>query len=112
MDKLKNVIEAVLDKDKASDISTIDLAGKSSLADYMIIATGLSQKHITALAEHIVDKLATLGYRNIPVEGKAVSDWVVLDVGNIIVHLFRRETRSLYNLEKMWAMPEMAEAVM
>ena len=110
VNKLKNVIEELLDSEKASDIAAIDLANKSSLADYMIVATGLSQKHIAALAEHIIEKLETLGFSNVPVEGKNASDWIVVDAGNIIVHLFRQEARNMYNLEKMWAMPSMAEA--
>lgn len=112
MNKLKKIIEASLDSEKASDISVIDLAGKSSLADYMIVATGLSQKHLSALADRIVEKLEALGIKRVPVEGKAPTDWIVVDAGNIIVHLFRQETRNLYNLEKMWAMPAIAEAVM
>lgn len=110
MNKLKNVIEELLDSEKASDIAAIDLANKSSLADYMIVATGLSQKHISALAERIIDKLEALGFKNVPVEGKDASDWIVVDAGNIIVHLFRQEARNMYNLEKMWSMPSMAEA--
>lgn len=111
VNKLKKIIETTLDTDKASDIAIIDMAQKSSLADYMIIATGLSQKHITALAERLVEKLDALGIEGAPVEGRS-TDWIVVDAGNIIIHLFRAETRSLYNLEKMWAMPAMAEAVM
>lgn len=110
VNKLKHVIEELLDSEKASDIASIDLANKSSLADYMIVATGLSQKHISALAERIKDKLETMGFRNVPVEGKDASDWIVVDAGNIIVHLFRQEARNMYNLEKMWSMPSMAEA--
>lgn len=109
MHKLKKVIETSLNADKASDISVIDLKEKSSLADYMLVATGLSQKHIAAIAERLVEKLQTMGFGKIPVEGKP-GDWVVIDAGNIIIHLFREEKRKLYNLEKMWAMPMMAEA--
>lgn len=105
MHKLKRLIEASLDDDKAQDIVAIDLAGKSSLADYMIVASGLSQRHINTLADHIADKLRAKGYGAPPAEGKESSDWVVLDAGNIIVHLFRPEARRHYNLEKMWAMP-------
>ncbi len=112
MNKLKNIIEATLDADKASDISTIDLTGKSSLADYMIVATGISQKHLSALAEHVVEKLRALGFAHIPTDGRDPTDWIVVDAGNIIIHLFRQDARNLYNLEKMWAMPAMAEAVM
>jgi len=112
VNKLKKLIEATLDSEKASDISVIDLTGKSSLADYMIVATGLSQKHLSALAGHIVDELQAIGFARVPVDGKPPADWIVVDAGNIIVHLFRQEARSLYNLEKMWSMPALAEAAM
>ena len=105
MRKLKRLIETSLDDDKAQDIVAIDLAGKSSLADYMIVASGLSQRHITTLADHIAEKLRVMGFASVPMEGKDSSDWVVLDAGTIIVHLFRPEARRHYNLEKMWAMP-------
>lgn len=104
MHKLKRLIEGSLDDDKAQDIVAIDLAGKSSLADYMIVASGLSQKHISTLARHLSEKLGAVGFGRVSVEGED-SDWVVLDAGNIIVHLFRPEVRRLYNLEKMWALP-------
>ncbi len=105
MQKLKRLIEASLDDDKAEDIVAIDLAGKSTLADYMIVASGLSQRHISTLADHIAEKLRIVGYPRVPTEGKDSSDWVVLDAGDIIVHLFRPAARRHYNLEKMWAMP-------
>ncbi len=114
MRKLKRLIETSLDDDKAQDIVAIDLAGKSSLADYMIVASGLSQRHLSALADHLMDKLRAIGFGSVPIEGKESSDWVVLDAGNIIVHLFHPEARRHYNLEKMWAMPalEMMEAAL
>jgi ribosome-associated protein len=102
--KLKTLIEKSLDDGKAIDIVTVDLAGKSSLGDYMIIASGTSQRHITTLADHIVDKLENNGLGGIPIEGRDSSDWVVVDAGNIIVHLFHPEARKHYNLEKMWSM--------
>lgn len=109
--KLRRLIEASLDDGKAEDIVAIDLAGKSTLADYMIVASGLSQKHISTLAGRVTEKLMELGHTRVPVEGKDSSDWVVLDAGDIIVHLFRPEARRHYNLEKMWsvAMPEALE---
>ncbi len=103
--KLKRLIETSLDSDKAEDIVAIDLAGKSSLADYMIVASGFSQRHLTTLADHIAEKLRLKGFEAVPIEGKETSDWVVLDAGDIIVHLFRPEARRHYNLEKMWSMP-------
>ncbi len=105
MDKLKNFIKTSLDDDKAQDIVAIDLAGKSSLADYMIVASGLSQKHIATLADHLAEKLGERGLEHVAIEGKESSDWVVVDAGNIIVHLFRPDARRLYNLEKMWSLP-------
>jgi ribosome-associated protein len=106
--KLKKLIEQSLDDDKAEDITSVDLAGKSSLADYMIVASGTSQKHIATLADHLADKLYNVGFASVPMEGKGASDWVVLDAGAIIVHLFRPEARQHYNLEKMWGVPEMS----
>ena len=112
--KLKTLIEKSLDDDKALDIVTVDLAGKSSLGDYMIIASGTSQRHITTLADHIVDKLENTGLSGIPIEGRDSSDWVVVDAGNIIIHLFHPEARKHYNLEKMWSvtMPSQQEAAL
>lgn len=83
----------------------IDLAGKSSLADYMIVASGTSQKHMATIADHLAERLEDVGIQYVPAEGKGVSDWVVLDVGAVIIHLFRPEARQHYNLEKMWCMP-------
>lgn len=113
MVKLKRLIESSLDDDKAEDITAIDLAGKSSLADFMIVATGRSQKHISTLADHLVDRLQEYGRAAVPVEGKDGSDWVVVDAGDIIVHLFHPDARRHYNLEKMWGVETPAsEAVL
>jgi ribosome-associated protein len=105
VNKLRRLIEKSLDADKAQDIVAIDLAGKSSLADFMIVASGTSQKHIATLAGHIAEKLHATGRDSVPIEGKDSSDWIVVDAGDIIVHIFRPEARRHYNLEKMWAMP-------
>lgn len=74
----------------------------------MVVASGTSQRHISTLADHLVDKLHEQGFASVPVEGKEMSDWVVLDAGAVIVHLFRPEARQHYNLEKMWGIPELA----
>ena len=84
-------------------VVVIDLRGKTAIADYMIVATGRSQRHVTTLADHLVERIKKAGHRrSVPVEGKARSDWVLVDAGDVIVHLFRPEVRDFYNLEKMW----------
>jgi ribosome-associated protein len=107
------LIETTLDAAKAEEIVTIDLANKTTIADYMVIATGRSQRQLAAMADHLVAKLKSSG-SHIPVEGKNQGDWVLVDLGDVIVHLFRPEARAHYNLEKMWAMvmpePERAAA--
>jgi ribosome-associated protein len=99
---LRDEIVDMLDDDKAEDIVVIELSGKSSLGDYMIIATGRSNRQIAAMADHIVRKLKASGLKGITPEGLRQRDWVVVDAGDVIVHLFRPEVREFYNLEKMW----------
>ncbi|MGE0155027.1 MAG: ribosome silencing factor [Reyranellaceae bacterium] len=103
-DALRELILATLDDGKAEEISVIDLAGKSSMADYMVVASGRSSRQVGALAEQLIEKLKGAGYRSPSVEGRGQGDWVLVDAGDVVVHLFRPEIRSLYNLEKMWGM--------
>lgn len=91
-----------LDDDKAIDVVTIDLAGKSSISDHMVIATGTSNRQVVAMAEHLVEKLKAVGVKGVAVEGQATGDWVLIDAGDVIAHLFRPEVREFYALEKMW----------
>jgi len=91
-----------LDDDKAEKTITIALDGKSSLADYMIISTGSSQRHLTAMAGHVQRGLKIAGCAKLQVEGVTQCDWILIDAGEIIVHLFREEVREFYNLEKIW----------
>ena len=91
-----------MDSDKAEDVITIDLSGSSALADYMIIASGTSSRHVHALADKLKERLNDRGVKNIRTEGLAQSDWVVMDIGDVIVHIFRPEVREFYNIEKMW----------
>jgi ribosome-associated protein len=100
---VKHLIEALLDDNKAEDIVTLDLEGKTSIADYMIIATGLSGRHVHTLADKVAAFLKEAELYHIPPEGTESCDWVVVDAGDIVVHLFREEVRELYNLEKMWS---------
>ena len=98
------LVTASLGDDKAEDLVTIDLAGKSSIADYMVIASGRSQRQVGAMAEHLREKLKAAGLTSVPMEGAQRCDWVLIDAGDVIVHLFRPEVRSFYNLEKMWGL--------
>tara|TARA_B100000470_G_C19665578_1_gene335179 strand:- start:454 stop:804 length:351 start_codon:yes stop_codon:yes gene_type:complete len=106
MDKISNLkkeIINILDSNKALDIVSIDLEGKSSVADYMIIASGTSSRHIQALSEQVLEKLKNNGIANCKIEGKESSDWKLVDGIDLIVHIFNPEKRKFYELEKMWS---------
>ena len=106
MDKISNLkkeIINILDSNKALDIVSIDLEGKSSVADYMIIASGTSSRHIQALSEQVFEKLKNNGIENCKIEGKESSDWKLIDGIDLIVHIFNPEKRKFYELEKMWS---------
>ena len=100
---LVQLIEDSLDADKAEDVVRIDLAAKTSIADYMVIASGRSARQLAAMADHLVEKLKTRGLVPVPVEGRGHGDWVLIDAGDVVVHLFRPEIRAHYALEKMWS---------
>lgn len=88
---------------KAEDTVSIDLAGKTSIADYMVVTTGRSDRHVGSVADRVVKDLEKAGVKRIRVEGMKQGDWVLIDAGDIIVHVFRPEVRGFYNLEKMWS---------
>lgn len=98
-----------LDEAKAEDVVTIDLKNKSSIGDYMVIATGRSDRHVGAIADQIQRKLKEQGYGRARVEGMEACDWVLIDALDVIVHVFRPEVREFYNLEKMWSAERPAE---
>ena len=100
---LKKLIIETLDNNKALDIVSINLKNKSSIADYMIIASGTSSRHIQALSEQVVDKIKLSGIKNCKVEGSDSSDWKLIDGIDIIIHIFNPEKRKFYELEKMWS---------
>ena len=100
---IATLIETSLADDKAIDPVTIDLTGKTSLADTMVIATGSSRRHIEAMAEHLLERLKARGMAGTLAEGRGQSDWVLIDAGDVIVHLFRDETRRFYDLERLWS---------
>ena len=94
----------MLDDGQAEDIVVIDLAGKTAIADHMVICTGRSPRHVATLAEKLAVALKAAGRPRVPVEGAEVGDWVLVDAGDAIVHVFREEVRRAYGLEKMWGM--------
>ncbi|NPD65521.1 ribosome silencing factor [Lichenicola cladoniae] len=113
LDKYLGVITESLADDKGEDIVTLDLTGRASFADRMVIATGIADRQISAMATHLETKLKEVGLKQrVLIEGAGSSDWVLLDAGDIVVHLFKPEARALYGLERMWGadLDEPAEA--
>ena len=100
---LKNKIIKKLDSNKALDIVTIDLEGKSSIADYMIIASGTSSRHIQSLSEQVFDELKKNGIDNCKIEGKDSTDWKLVDGIDLVIHIFNPEKRKFYEIEKIWS---------
>lgn len=100
---LEDLILNRLDDDKAEEVVLIDLRGKSPMADSMIVASGRSHRHVGALADHVMRALKEAGHGKARVEGLPHCDWVLIDAGDVVVHLFRPEVRSFYNIEKIWS---------
>ncbi|MFN4354109.1 ribosome silencing factor [Parvibaculum sp.] len=92
-----------LEEDKAEDVVSIDLTGKTPIADHMVVASGRSQRHVGAVADHLLRRLKEAGFGNAQVEGMKQGDWVLIDGGDVVVHVFRPEVRDFYKLEKMWS---------
>jgi nicotinate-nucleotide adenylyltransferase len=110
LDQLQAVIVGSLEDDKAENVVTLDLTGKAMFCDRMVIASGLADRQISAMAQHLQEKLHEAGLKRVPVEGAGGSDWVLIDAGDIVVHLFKPEARTMYGLEKMWGQ-DLDEAV-
>ena len=102
---LSNHILSILDEHSAQDTIEIDVRGKSSVTDYMIVTSGRSNRHVGALADYVLRSLKELGHKDLGVEGLEGCDWVLIDAGDVIVHLFRPEVRVFYNIEKIWSVP-------
>jgi ribosome-associated protein len=110
VEALHNLVLRSLDDDQAVDVVTIPLQGKSSIADHMVIASGRSTRQVASMAQKLTERIKQELGRNVRIEGLPVADWVLLDANDVIVHLFRPEVRSFYNLERMWAFEESAAA--
>ena len=103
INQLKNLIENILNDNKAIEVKSINLKDKTSIADFMIIASGNSSRHIQALSEILVDELKKKGINNCRLEGRNSNDWKLIDTIDIIIHIFHPKKRKFYNLEKMWS---------
>ena len=104
-----DTIVTSLEDSKGEDLSTIDIRGKSALGDYMVIVSGRSHRHVGAMADHLLRELKAKGYGPAKVEGQQAADWILIDTGDVIVHVFRPEVRDFYGIEKMWTMEESSE---
>ena len=104
-DVLAAEVQAILDTHKGLDIVVLDVRDKTPLMDFMVVATGTSSRHIDALAHYVEDAFKDKGYRDIIIDGRPVCDWVVIDLLDVVVHLFKPDVRGLYQLEKLWSFP-------
>jgi ribosome-associated protein len=110
VDMMQKLIVTSLEDDKAENVITLDLTGKAMFCDRMVIASGLADRQITAMAQHLREKLHAAGQKRVQIEGLGGSDWVLIDAGDIVVHLFMPDARTMYGLEKMWG-EDLDEAV-
>lgn len=101
-DRLHALVMAQLDDDQAQEVVSIPLAGKSSIADYMVVASGRSTRQVASMAQKLAEKVKAAGFGSARIEGLPAADWVLIDAGDVVIHLFRPEVRTFYNLERMW----------
>lgn len=111
-DRALQVVLASLEDSKAEDIVTIDIVGKSALGDYMVVVSGRSNRHVAAICDHLLTDFKDEGLGSARVEGLETGDWVLIDTGDIIVHVFRPEIREFYNIERMWAAPDLEDGTL
>lgn len=106
---LLKTVESSLDDDKADGAVVIELFGKTDIADYMVVASGTSQRHISTMATHLRENLRAKGFKGVTIEGETQCDWVLIDAGDVVVHLFRPDIRDFYGLEKLWGDSKQAD---
>ena len=109
---LLKIVQDVLDERKGLYITTLDVQGKTSITDYMVIVTGTSTRHLKSLCDYVAEKLNESGVKPLGLEGDATSDWVLLDLGDVIVHAMTAQTREIYQLEKLWSVDFPKEAML
>ncbi|MBV1786719.1 ribosome silencing factor [Marinobacterium sp. D7] len=109
-DQLINLVENALDDMKARDVVKLDVTGKSSVTDYMLVASGTSKRHVMSVAQEVIDKVKEAGLRPVGVEGENVGDWVLVDLGDVIVHVMMPDARSFYDIERLWSFESDSEA--
>ncbi|MDP2180554.1 ribosome silencing factor [Methylicorpusculum sp.] len=110
-EEILQIVQIVLDERKGHNITVIDVRGKTSVTDYMVLATGTSDRHLKSLVDYVVAELNEKGYKPLGQEGGLGSDWVLLDLGDVIVHVMTDQARQFYQLEKLWSIEHKAEAV-
>jgi len=101
-EQLRELVHAALEDIKARDITEIDVRGKSSVTDYMVIANGTSKRHVMSVAQEVLDKVKEAGLQPVGTEGQAVGDWILVDLGDVVVHVMMPDARSFYDLERLW----------
>ena len=101
-EELLEIVKTTLDENKGGDIKVIDVRGRTSVTDYMVLATGTSERHLRALSDHVLDAVKKRDFKPLGVEGKQAGDWVLVDLGDVVVHVMSAQTRAFYQLEKLW----------
>lgn len=109
-DQILSIVLTSLDESKAEELIALNISGKSALADHMVVASGRSHRHVNAVADHLLRALKEAGFGTSRVEGLNAADWVLIDTGDVIIHIFRPEVREFYAIEKMWAEEDLAES--
>lgn len=108
--KLITLVEGALEDMKAKETVVIDVRGRSTVTDYMVVASGTSKRHVASVAQEVLDKLKAQGYQTLGVEGQDVGDWVLVDVGSVVVHVMMPDARSFYDIERLWSVPNAGQS--
>ncbi|MBS99996.1 MAG: ribosome silencing factor [Oceanospirillaceae bacterium] len=110
IDQLVNLVQGALEDMKARDVVTLDVTGKSSVTDWMVVASGTSKRHVISVAQDVLDKVKEAGLKPVGVEGQEAGDWVLVDLGDVVVHVMMPDARSFYDIERLWSFDNDTEA--